>query len=291
MGLRNAGCDLQLSHDGKVLDVKFGRASAKVRLGPEALVWPNAPANETVGFELSAATLVQALEDVADCCDEQSVRMVLGVVQVSIQDGALVASATDSRRLAISRREVDPWLQAKFLVPRKVVRQLASLDFEGDVRVTCGMSRCSIAGNEGGLTWSLPEGRLPKILELVPPGREGNMMVRSEELTRAVRQAAIMVDSRSDGVVLRVGDMLASLVVEGESDLGRAVLSVPLVSGGVADVAVKLSASYLLEALQHVGEEVSLDIASRNDALVVRSGGYVSVIMPRTDVGPQESES
>lgn len=213
--------------------------------------------------------------------------------------------ATDGRRLALCRTTLKGGAAAggegpiSCIVPRKALTlfQRLALDPEANVRVAITDNRVFFAlddGPEGAkdagkkppvatLSSALVEGAFPPYEDVIPKDQDRKATAAREELTRAVRQAAVLTNEESRGVRMSFSKKdKAATITSRAPEMGDSEIELGLTGYEGDDLEISFNPYYLADALKTMDEpEVMMELKAANKPGVIRAGAdFVYVVMP-----------
>ena len=278
--------DVQLHPDGVGCDVTVGRGHW--RLPTENPVEYPAWSIQQLRplARMPQEVLRRMLRSVSYATDSESSRYALGGVLLEMAGGTLHAVATDGRRLSVVSEDVDQATDdASVVVPARAVAILESMLTwdEGGVQLeVTGRELVATCGDGPRLVCRLLEGRFPRWRDEIPAADAKRSAASCLELLSAVRQAAIVTNDQSRGVVFQFG---AELTLSGQSaESGTSTVTCPMLEPATP-ARVKLDPAYVVEALRasDPDEPVEILATTANDPVVLYSGSLTAVVMPMAE--------
>jgi len=242
---------------------------------------------------LSGSLLASAINEVAFAAAQDEGRPVLAGVLLKSQEERLVLVATDGYRLSFKKlKEITGLGKVKDLkkglvLPARTLFEVAKItidDEEGKlgVSVTPEANQLIFATSEVEVVSRLIEGNFPDFEKIIPEKGKTKALLDREELTRAVRMAAIFARESANIVKFTIGgsrfEVSANTAQVGEN---KSVLEAKI-EGEKGEIA--FNSRYLLDFLSVVGsEQVSFEMSGGLNPGVFRAVGepsYLHIIMP-----------
>ena len=249
-------------------------------------VWAS-PA-DTVGLTLDYFDLSDGLQWVAFCCDSSSTRYALGAVRLEYDAAnALDMIATDGRRLAsyaISAKLTHA-TQIAALIPSRAIKAIRGMQAVGAVLLQADERNVYVTDQVGNrVIVRQAEGRFPRWREVIPDDKNAvGIACTTAQLATCVRQVQAMADREGRSVLLTIDQGIVLCSAQGSGGNGQCEMQH---GPGNANkrYEVTLDASYLLQALQACGDQVTLSWAAEpttiDGAVKLVSRMWVGVIMP-----------
>lgn len=220
--------------------------------------------------------------------DPESGRYALGGVLLDVDDGEVVAVATDGRRLARqtgSAENVGGFEGEKnTIVPTRAMQLIARIlgEAEGEALFASRDNAVLVKYQNTTVYSRLLEGRYPRWREIIPKYSDAvEVQVPVGGFHSAVRQAAIVADTERRSVDLHFGDGKIVFSTHG-AELGESRIEMPVSYEG-REVIVKLDPQYVSEFLRVLDEKAMITIRLQdNESAVVfeTDDGYMHVVMP-----------
>lgn len=239
------------------------------------------------GFGVGRVQFLEALQAVMYAASPSMIRPELGSVYVSIEQGQLVAVATDSFRLAekkvasASKKET-----AEFLIPLKHVTELAyvleRLSSE-EVRVIADDSQCVVSGDGVRFISRLVEARFPNYREVIPKTFVTEATLLKGEFQEMLRKARVF-SGTDQHVGFHIYPKRSVFSATARSaEVGEMSDSIEAALTG-DDLDINFHIGYLSDCLSSIrSDSVVLGFAGSGKSLVVRGASDASfcyLVMP-----------
>ena len=208
-----------------------------------------------------------------------------------LKPGSITMVATDGHRLAhVEKSEAmdDVSEEVKVLVPKKAMSELVHIIAEGTDAETVSFSRDDNhlffdIGRRFLMSRTLT-GQFPNYEAVLPRSNDRTFAVGREEITSAIKRAAILSDERSKTVKMALSNGSLEITAS-HSDLGEAHETLE-VEYSKEDLQVGFNYQYLLDFLQTTDEpEISFEFKDSESAAQLRTQpagdyNYRYVVMP-----------
>jgi DNA polymerase-3 subunit beta len=243
-------------------------------------------------LQFSGQLLTSAINEVAFAAAQDEGRPVLAGVLLQIQDSQLVLVATDGYRLSLKKiKEISGLDKVKELkkglvLPARTLLEVARMTVEKEANlglsVTPEASQLIFATSESEIVSRLIEGNFPDFEKIIPGKGKTKVILDREDLTRAVRMAAIF--ARESANIIRFQVSGSSLQVSANTaQVGdnKSLLDAKI-EGEKGEIA--FNSRYLLDFLNIVGsEEITFEMSGTLNPGIFRPVGepsYLHIIMP-----------
>ena len=285
------------------IDITTKGDAAVIKSGGAKFTLPTADPAEfpVVAFEqrdtlrLNAAELLEALRLTAFACDTNSSRFALGGVKFEAHaEYGLHLIGTDGRRLAVAEvKDAEPLADLDCIIPDRACQVLAKLlaDCEGEVDISADINTATITADGFALSCRLLEGRFPNWRQVQPKG-EATTIVRiaAGQILAAIRQAAVVCDADSRGVVLTVSPEGEAIAIEGQTAaIGSSEIVVEQCEIEGDGVFCKIDSQLFAEPLRALDADANVAIEFRGPSAAIKmtaevaGGEYQYVLMPMSN--------
>jgi DNA polymerase-3 subunit beta len=302
-GLPNDRVTLEVNRENQVVTVACARFSTQINGAAAAEEFPTVPATPPEGapqVSFTAATLKEAIHQVACAAADTDTRPVLAGVYVRLHESTATLAAADGFRLALKQITLPAPVAAKqeVIIPAPALRELGGL--LGDTTESISMSLVAAAAGSTAatqaifttagftLTTRLIDGQYPDVERILPKGCTTRAILDVRELNRAVKLAGLIASVSQNVVKLSVsaGEATQAGTVMLSANAAGIGANTGSVEGQVAGEGgqIALNVKYLGEALTVIGTpQVAFEMVTAQAPGVLRpvgQNGYVHLIMP-----------
>jgi len=257
--------------------------------GQDPSQYPTVPSLSEGQADLSIglAELQLGIEQCLFCTAKESSRYAINGVLWEVTGKKLLLVATDGRRLARCRVELDKapaqeFGAQKIIVPGKTMALLDKLGSHDNENVTIKLVDNQVLMSCGNVVISsnLVEGNFPKYQDIIPDDHDKKLTLSTEVVLSGVRRAALLTSEESKGIKLSVGNK--ALIFSGSSpEAGAAEVSMPIEYAGEG-IEVGFNPQFLIDVLRVIRTpEFQLELGQPDRPGVVKSGAdFLYVLMP-----------
>ena len=241
---------------------------------------------QEISLKPNSNDLKRLLNKTQFCMATQDVRYYLNGLLIEINDGNLIAVATDGHRMATSSNPINYEQEeiTRNILPRKAVTELAKiLRDEGDaIEVTLGSSSLRIKDKGMDFSSKLIDGKFPDYERVFPQGSPSEMLVSKEDFQSALSRASVLSNEKYRGVRLILAENNLKLMANNpEQESAEEDLKVKY-EGPAMEIGFNIG--YLLDVLGVIDtEEVLLSFFGEESSCLINEPGNNSetyVIMP-----------
>jgi len=215
--------------------------------------------------------LTIALRSVAFAASNSSVKPELASVALTLENGELVAAATDSFRLAEVRVPIKG--KGSFpitLIPaRNVGDILRAVEDAGDVELRVGENQCSFIVDFGHITSRTIDGAFPDYRAVIPKDFVVSATCLKDDAIRAFKKVSIFTDSFNHVHLAPRPSEKTFSVKALNASIGETDDAIPATLEG-EDIDINFNARYITDALPVVsGDSVTFSIAGHGRPMVI----------------------
>ena len=279
---------IQIDEKESVHEVSGGKALFRLN-GDDPSLFPSIPVIEQErGVELPLETFLGLCNRTMFAAAKEMGRYAFNGVLLEITEEEITVVATDGRRLAMARHDLEKGLDERVsaVVPLKGLTQLQRAGAEDDAVVRIEVRESMVAFVLPGLEVQaqLVEGEFPDFRAVIP--QDGNVpesvVIRREELAHAIQRASITAGDEGPSVELSLsaGNLTVKSRQEGVGE-SKSELEVEYEGDGVD---IRFNPAFLAEYLKNLPEEtVTFRFKDRTSAgLFLGSDTSLYVVMPIT---------
>ncbi len=244
------------------------------------------------GFTVNSDLFKNMIRKVIFSISSDETKYALTGVFIEIYDNYFNMVATDGKRLALVRKELEEIGMEEAdnlvpedgaIVPKTALLEVLRYNFEDEL-VTMGFSKSQIflEYDNVNVVSNLIEGKFPDYKRIIPVDREKYFIVDKEALFGAIKRVSVLVDESLKKVKLSI--LPGKMIVSAQSPtMGGAEEEIPIVYDG-EDIDIALNYQYLIDCLREIdSDEVVIDFEDSERAITVKGKeekGYLNIIMP-----------
>lgn len=210
-------------------------------------------------------------------------RYILNGVLLEVKGKGIKLVATDGRRLALIKKELESPIEFKkeVIIPTKAINELIrNLREEGQVKITFGENQISFQIDNIVLVSRLIEGQFPSYEQVIPKEGKGKIVINREKFLWAAKRVSNLTspDSQSIKIDLFKDKLLFS---KNSPDMGEAKEEIDIEHKG-QELSAGFNPQYLIDALKNLKDEaVSLELAGPESPGVIRAQeDYIYIVLP-----------
>lgn len=242
--------------------------------------------NYTNEIQFDRDLLAKTLSKTVFCMAQQDVRYYLNGLMMEINDGELLAVASDGHRLAISKNKLIRGFGSinQVIVPRKAAQEVLRLleKHEGNVDFKVAKNNVKFTFGDVQLNTKLIDGRFPDFKNVVPDESKYSFNIDKHIFKSALSRVSILSNEKYKGIRLDLSDQLMTINANNpEQDEAEEEVIVDYQSEAMS---IGFNSSYLMDALNAVdSENVKVSFTDTNSSCLLENPSDSSnrfVIMP-----------
>lgn len=233
-------------------------------------------------IKIEQAALKQMLSLTSFAVSADETRYVLNGTFFKINKGVLTLVSTDGKRLAIAEKKpgIETDIDLQMIIPIKTIHELnRNLKDEGQLSLVVGDNQALFDLGTVVVISRLIEGEFPDYKQVVPAASENKMKIERSQFLLAVKRASLLATPDYQGVKLEV--FKNKLVISKSTpDVGESREELAVEYQG-RELAIGFNPVYLIDILKNLNEEtVNLELTDSEKPGVIRTSGYVYIVLP-----------
>ncbi|MDO5329998.1 MAG: DNA polymerase III subunit beta [Bacillota bacterium] len=265
--------------DDAILKVDDGRSSFKLNCqnADEFVDVDLEPAGTT--FEISATDLTALVEQSAFAASNKEQRPILKALHLEAENGRLIATATDSARLARKVVPVDP--EARFVcnIPARIALDIVHmLDTAPAVRVSVSSNKALFEFDGATVSSRLTQGDYPLTRSIIPSTFNDTLEVNAQELLAALERVRILSNDSEPAVKISMSEEEIELSARSDNS-GSANEKIATFNYVGDDLEVSFNSQFVIDAVKAVkAEDVTICFLGQMKPFVVKNPKDDSVV-------------
>ena len=276
--------EVEMNENEKAV-IKAG--SAKFMLnGIAELEFPRLPQGENYyTYTVTQSVLKKMLSMTSYAASQDDTRRTLKGVLMSFKEGSLTLVATDGRRMALVKQEVEfPVEKEKdIILPFKAVQELhRSLGNEGDIEITVQNSQISFRIGNTVIYSKMIDDVYPNYRQVIPVSCEKTIEVDRQLLINALERASVMSMDEAHSTKLIFKDNMLTVTAVA-SEVGEVKDEVDIKYIG-EEVEIMFNPSYVMDPLKTMDDDmITFNLNDGHSPAVIKcttNDCFLYVIMP-----------
>ncbi len=242
--------------------------------------FPEFKDKEAIPIEQSI--LKEMLELTSFAVSHEETRYILNGILLEIKDELIRIVATDGRRLALRENHLTTPTkkEIKVIIPIKAIQELnRNLKTEGEVLLVLGANQILFDIDKTLIVSRLIEGEFPNYSQVIPKPVENKLVLNRENFLSAIRRANLL--STPDFQAIKFEVFKNKMVISKSTpDVGESREELDMNYIG-KELIVGFNPHYLIDVLKNLPEEeISLELTDADKPGVIRSQGYLYLVLP-----------
>lgn len=290
--LHNEKITLELKE--KELEIECGDAKTKIK-GQSSEEFPFIPVIDRLDpYILSINDFKKAVSQVLFSAALDESRAELSGILLILENKKLTFVATDSYRLAEKTIQIKTEMidERRCIIPARTLQEILRVvggetgDDDAPTEITLYVSenQCLFIIGNTEIVSRLIDGRYPDYKQIIPQKHSTRILVDKQELSRAVKAAAIFSKTGVNDINLEINVEKKTVTISATSgQTGEHTSVLPATING-ADVSIILNSRYLLDVLNVLQDETTtIELSDANTPCIIKDGqtkDYLYIIMP-----------
>jgi DNA polymerase III subunit beta len=268
--------------DNNQIHIHAGTISTKLN-GFKVEEYPSLPVVNGISLKIPAEELKNAVKQTVFATANNETRPVLTGVNLTFAANSLIAVATDSQRLALSKRETDFIGEGNYVIPSSSINELTKLmnHYSGMVEVQSAEGYIHFKTNEISLYSRLIAGHYPNTTALIPTEIKTTLVLCKETLIKGVDRACLFAGEwKNNNVSLSINEQKLC-ISSGSSEMGN-IQEFQEIKEIIGEQELKISIDghFLLDALKTITDsEIKMKFSGSMKPIVIESAKNESSFM------------
>lgn len=249
--------------------------------------FPGFPAiNDAKTFSVAGSLLKKGIQRVAFASSENLSQQVFRGTLFEIQNNDLTLVATDTFRLAHQKMSVENANDCKFIVPTKVLNELARLiENEMEIKIAVSDKYATFEMGNTIVLSRLIEGKFPNYRQIVPQSFLARCTVKTQDFLEATDRTMIITPSTHSRPTMKI-QVNGKLQILAENSTGKINEEILAEIEGLdgEELTTTHDSKFLLECLKACDfERTTLGLTGTKSPCIIRPVGddsYFSIIVP-----------
>ncbi|NLI70259.1 MAG: DNA polymerase III subunit beta [Firmicutes bacterium] len=243
--------------------------------------------NQKKPLTLKETELKKMIRNTIFATSTEEARPAFTGVLFAVEGGKLNLIASDTYRLAVEEREVDPWEYegSDYLVPARALRELSKLlmdDEEGDVLIYPQDNQLIFSFRHVYFITRLIEEKFPDFRRVIPTEVISKIKLNRADFEEIIGRASLVCDNLSRAVGLKLKENM--LQVKASSAWGKMEEEMPVHSKEGEDIEILLNVKFLADIFKlGESENVEIEFSGREAPMIIRpenSKEFLYLVLP-----------
>ena len=208
----------------------------------------------TVDLIISSSLLLEMIKKTSYCVNPDEPRMYFRGVLMERKNSFLNMVATDTRRLALVRKEIQGESKIKIIMPIRLIEVFSVIFKEGDVSIAVSKNQVTMQADRTTLISQLLEGEFPDYEKVIPgANKQQTALINTQQFLDSLERLSLMSTESFRSVKMNFRKNLLVMNIESpESGSGEEKLNIEY-SG--TENTIVFNPEYLIQFLKTVEQE------------------------------------
>lgn len=256
--------------------IQSGKSVFKLN-GQDAEEYPQLPTLQAEhSFEIQADLLKTLIKQTAFAVSTMETRPILTGVNLTLKDGLLNFTATDSHRLASRDIHIkNTKLEfSNVVIPGKSLNELNKIldDTEDMIEISVANNQILFRTNQFNFLSRLLDGNYPETSRLIPDQSKTTITVQTKSLQNTIDRASLLAKNESNNVVrLTTKDQQTIEITSKSPEIGKVAEDVMVESIEGEELNISFSSKYILDALKTMdADEINIQFTGAMRPFIIR---------------------
>ncbi len=256
--------------------IQSGKSVFKLN-GQDAEEYPQLPTLQTEhSFEIQADLLKTLIKQTAFAVSTMETRPILTGVNLTLKDGLLNFTATDSHRLASRDIHIkNTKLEfSNVVIPGKSLNELNKIldDTEDMIEISVANNQILFRTKQFNFLSRLLDGNYPETSRLIPDQSKTTITVQTKSLQNTIDRASLLAKNESNNVVrLTTKDQQTIEITSKSPEIGKVAEDVMVESIEGEELNISFSSKYILDALKTMdADEINIQFTGAMRPFIIR---------------------
>ncbi|HLR79562.1 MAG TPA: DNA polymerase III subunit beta [Bacillota bacterium] len=256
--------------------IQSGKSVFKLN-GQDAEEYPQLPTLQAEhSFEIQADLLKTLIKQTAFAVSTMETRPILTGVNLTLKDGLLNFTATDSHRLASRDIHIkNTKLEfSNVVIPGKSLNELNKIldDTEDMIEISVANNQILFRTKQFNFLSRLLDGNYPETSRLIPDQSKTTITVQTKSLQNTIDRASLLAKNESNNVVrLTTKDQQTIEITSKSPEIGKVAEDVMVESIEGEELNISFSSKYILDALKTMdADEINIQFTGAMRPFIIR---------------------
>jgi DNA polymerase-3 subunit beta len=276
--------DIIISNDNNNIIIEYPNGNYEIP-GMSKEDFPKLPdiKEDNKVLTIKQKTLLDMIQRTIYAVSTDEVRYILNGIYFIIEENKLSLVATDGRRIALFKKEVENKSKSDFIIPTKTLFEVQKI-LEGgeDINIYIQDNIVAFKNKYTTLISQLVEGHFPNYKQIIPKECKERIKIKKESLLGCLRRASVLTSDKYNSVKLNFTGNILEISIN-SPDKGKDKEQIKTDYKG-SDISIAFNPDYLISFLKNEkAENIYIELTDSLSSGVFRPDSkddYVYIVMP-----------
>ncbi|RDU72466.1 DNA polymerase III subunit beta [Helicobacter anseris] len=268
--------DLTLETDSQNIHITQGRSKFKLPMFDTNEFPKNIKSQNQNKINIDTSNFIQSLKKIIPAIDSNNQKISLTGALLELKDYHFSFVATDTRRLALMRQDIQSIESFSIILPKKAINEIIKL-FPDNMEIYYSDTQLTIQNEYYSFFTKLINDRFPDYEKIIPKEFKIQMKLPKDEIIDAIK----LINSLSTKfrMTFKQGEILFETMSNDSSE--QAQTQIEFSTGLQEEFSIGIDSRYMLDFLAHIETpEFEICINESNTPFIVKSGNFSTIILP-----------
>ncbi|MDR1614620.1 MAG: DNA polymerase III subunit beta [Campylobacteraceae bacterium] len=226
-------------------------------------------------FDIDAESFLKAVKKITPAIDNNNPKFELNGALIDIKDNFINFAATDTRRLAIFKKEKETEQNFSLIIPKKAIIEFGKLSFK-NIEIFYDENTLIAKSEDFIFFTKLINGKFPDYERIIPKEKHFRIQLNRDKMVESIKQIAIISNE------IKISFKPKNIIFESLNDENiEAKTEIEFETGLEEEIDLSFNSRYMLDFLSSI-EENSF-VLGYNDAnmpFTLEAKDFITIVMP-----------
>lgn len=268
--------DLTLETDSQNIHITQGRSKFKLPMFDTNEFPKNIKSQNQNKINIDTSNFIQSLKKITPAIDSNNQKISLTGALLELKDYHFSFVATDTRRLALMRQDIQSIESFSIILPKKAINEIIKL-FPDNMEIYYSDTQLTIQNEHYSFFTKLINDRFPDYEKIIPKEFKIQMNLPKDEIIDAIK----LINSLSTKfkMTFKQNEILFETMSNDSSE--QAQTQIEFNTGLQEEFSIGIDSRYMLDFLAHIEtSEFEICINESNTPFIVKSSNFSTIILP-----------
>lgn len=223
-------------------------------------------------FKIKNKELKTIYNDVNFASSDNNKNMILNGINISINNRILIATATNSYRLATKKIIVNTEEKINFTLFSKNLRKFITEDSNEDLEFVIDDQKINMTTKDTIIQSKLLEGEYPKVANFIPNEFQHELIIESELIKELVERTTVINKSQSTSIKMEINPLDNKIIMKSKKDqIGSVKIELSNISWRGEYLVINFDSQFLLDAIKTFSGKISILFNGELKPIIIKS--------------------
>ena len=268
--------EITLETDSQNLIIQQGTYKSSLPMFDTNAFPQNLPNQDQKQIKIDTTTLIQSLKKISPAIDQNNQKISLTGALLELKDYCFNFVSTDTRRLAIIKKEVQSLESFSLIIPKRAIAEIIKLFKDGDVEIFYSETQLTIKNDYRTFFTKLINDKFPDYEKIIPKEFKFKLELPQDEIISCIKRVSSL--SPKFKMTFKPNEILFETM---SIEAGSAKDKMEFATGVSEEFSIGIDAKYMTDFLGEAeSSKFEICINETNAPFVVRDNKFSTIILP-----------